>query len=55
VTLPLPARTKFLLIHLFAGAPPDTTKATPFPGPFADSTTIKLRRVPSVKEVLAAE
>ena len=55
VTLPLPARTKFLLIHLFAGASPDATKATPFPGPFADSASIKLRRVPSVKEVLAAE
>lgn len=55
VTLPLPARTRFLLIHLFAGASPDATKATPFPGPFADSASIKLRRVPSVKEVLAAE
>jgi hypothetical protein len=55
VTLPLPARTKFLLIHLFAGAPPDTTGTTPFPGPFADSASMKLRRVPSVEEVLTAK
>lgn len=55
VTLPLPAHTKFLLLHLCASTPPDTTGATPFPGPFADSASMKLRRVPRVQEVLAAK
>lgn len=55
VTLPLPARTKFLLIQLFAGAPQDKTGATPFSGPFADSTSMKLRRIPRVQEVLTAK
>lgn len=55
VTLPLPARTKFLLIQLFAGTPPDTSKATPFPGPFADSASMKLRRIPRTQESLTTK
>lgn len=55
VKLPLPPRTKFLLIQLCAGTTQDTTKATPFPGPFADSASMKLRRIPRVQEVLTAE
>ena len=55
VSLPLPSRTRFLLIQLFAGAPPDKTTTTPFPGPFADSASMKLRRVQRLQEVLAEE
>lgn len=53
VKLPLPARTKYLLLQIAANSLVDTTGASAFPGQFADSASVQLRKVSRERELLS--
>lgn len=52
VTLPLPSRTKYLLLQIAADSTPDSAGKPAFAGQFADSASVQLRKVSRERELL---
>jgi hypothetical protein len=55
VSLPLPPATKYLLVQLSAGSHAELAGASAFPGLFADSASVQLRKVAREHELLTAQ